>query len=59
MAQDPADLHGHFLQELCTTVHACRACAALRRRVELGEEVGLPAPAAAAALVLRASSDGS
>ena len=57
--EDPADLHGRLLQELCTTVRAFRARAALRRRVELGEAAGLPGAAAAAALVLRASSAGS
>lgn len=57
--EDPADLHGRLLQELCTTARAFRARAALRRRVELGEAAGLPGAAAAAALVLRASSAGS
>ena len=57
--EDPADLHSHLLQELCTTVRAFRARAALPRRVELGEAAGLPGAAAAAALVLRASSAGS
>ena len=52
---DASELHGRLLQELCTTVRAFRARAALRRRVELGEESGLTRASAAAAVVLSAA----
>ncbi|CAL1135152.1 unnamed protein product [Cladocopium goreaui] len=50
---DASELHGQLLQELCSTVRTFRARAALRRRVELGENTGV----AAAAVVLRAPAD--
>ena len=50
---DTSELHGQLLQELCGTVRTFRARAALRRRVELGENTGV----AAAAVVLRAPAD--